>query len=159
MTKLKYLRILPPVGAMVLIASLAVFCTAGCSRTDVEAPKEEPKSALPEYSRLRDSKHFENLEAARAAYLAESKERKRIVAEMEKLIAEARAALGEGATDEAVLAELEGNSGKYPRWKALWEENLVAVERLEAKQREAFAVLGSRMRQEVEDSKKEGGQK
>lgn len=144
------------VGAVILIAAIAVFSTSPGGDA-AKAPKPEP--ALPAYSRLNDARHFENLESARAAYLAESKERKRIVAEMEKLIAEARAALGEGATDEAVLAELEGNSEKYPRWKALWKENLAAVERLEAKQREVFAVLGSRMRQEVEDSKKEGGQK
>ena len=41
------------------------------------------------------------------------------VAQMEELVARARAALPKDATDEQVKQELESNPEKYPGWKAL----------------------------------------
>ena len=164
MTKKVKLSLFLLAGAVVAIAAIAIFSRCTCEPAEVptvEAPpvSEPANEGDAPLARTDDTAYFSRLEESRTRYLAESASRRQIVAEMEGLIVEARAALGEGATDDDVKAELEGHPEKYPRWKELWDANLAAVERLEARQRESFAVLGSRMRQEVEDFKKEGGQK
>ncbi len=74
--------------------------------------------------------------------------RARISAEMEKLIAKARAALGKDASDEAIRKELESNPEKYPGWKEYFEGMVKANAEFEQAQARARAAVAKRISEE-----------
>ena len=99
--------------AVLLAAGLAVvLCMRGCAGG----------AANQGYDRTKDEAYRQDLKDVMNARKPLVKARNETVSEMEAVIAKARAALPQGATDEEVKAELDGNPEKYPEWKSLNEK-------------------------------------
>ncbi len=79
--------------------------------------------------------------------------RDRIVSQMEELIAYARRALPQGATDEQVRAELEGNPQKYPAWASLTNALAKANGELAGEMARTRDVVRARILKEAVDRK------
>jgi len=67
---------------------------------------------------------------------------------LEALVAQARAALPEGASDEQIRTELDGNPEKYPEWSKLFAQAEELAARDKKSRTAAFAELGRRLRAE-----------
>ena len=90
----------------------------GCDREKGALPPEQ-KAAKDLPSRASDAAYLNRLKDLRNGQKKAASERNDIEKKMELERKRARAALGEKATDEQVLAELESNPVKYPQWKYL----------------------------------------
>ena len=134
---------------------LAAVC--GCEK-DASVPKGAAGTNAPavSVSRTKDpvyKKALKNVQNPRKELAAE---RAKLVAQMEALVARARKALPEGATELQVRDELLNNPRKYPGWRELSrmlsERNALAEKELE----DARRLVTSRIMQEQKDlSKKE----
>ena len=99
--------------AALLVAGLAVvLCIRGCAGGVADQG----------YDRAKDPAYRQELLDIQKNRKPLVKARNETVSEMEALIAKARAALPNGATDEEVKAELDGHPEKYPDWKSLNEK-------------------------------------
>ena len=99
--------------AALLAAGLAVvLCIRGCAGDVVDQG----------YDRTKDPAYRQELLDIQNNRKPLVKARNETVSEMEAVIAKARAALPNGATDEEVKAELDGHPEKYPDWKSLNEK-------------------------------------
>ena len=159
--RLKQGRIAPRVAAVMLL--LAAVC--GCEKEAVP-PKASasaetnrvarlPRTQDPEYAAaLRDVQAKRNTVAAR---------RHKIVEQMEALVAQARAALPAGATEEQVRDELQNNPKKYPGWRELSRILRARNEQAEKELADARRLVMARIRQEQaelsQDLSKRGGSK
>lgn len=111
-------------SALAMSAIAASFCMQGCRKERQPEKEQMPKAEeqSPKYDRTKDAAYQQELLGEIPSNRnMQVKARRQTVADMRAVIAKARAALPEGAADEAVKAELEGNPGKYPEWKALNE--------------------------------------
>ena len=155
--RLKQGRIAPRVAAVMLL--LAAVC--GCEK-EVASPKgaasAETNSAafLP---RTQDPAYAEALRGVQGQRKEIAADRYKVVAQMKKVIARARAALPADATDEQVREELLGNPKKYPQWQTLTrmlnERNIAVEKELE----DARRLVMARIRKEQEEFSKRGGSK
>ena len=134
-----------------LATLFAVVC--GCEK---EQKSAEQKPAVP---RSQDAAYTNALTNVQTKRKAIASRRREIVEQMEKLVARARKALPEGATEEQIRNELLNNPRKYPGWsalsRALREENARAEKELEETRRQVAA----RIMKEQKDFSKRGGAK
>ena len=134
---------------IVLAAILATVC--GCGK---DQPAPQPKPAVP---RTQDASYQKALKDVQVKRNAVASRRREIVEQMEKLVARARKALPEGATDEQVRDELLNNPRKYSGWRELsiklGELNAKAEKELEETRR----LVAARILKEQKDISKRGG--
>ena len=137
---------------MALAAIVAVAC--GCEKE--QKPADEEKPAVP---RSQDAAYTNALKQVQVKRKVIASRRREIVEQMEALVARARKALPEGATEEQIRNELLNNPRKYPGWsalsRALREENAYAEKELE----EARRLVAARIMKEQKDFSKRGGAK
>jgi hypothetical protein len=133
-----------------MLFASCVAVLSGCKRR--QAPEGETPSPALEVvitNRMQDPVYRKALDDNRREQTRQAAERHVVVSQMEKLIAEARAALPPGADDEAVKAELE----KRPEWKALEEENARRVADIEKTLAAARETVRRRIEAEARDVK------
>ena len=149
-------RIAPRFAAVMLV--LAAVC--GCEK-DASAPKggaatNAPSAFVP---RTKDPAYVKALNDVQKPRKKIAADRYKVVEQMEKLVARARAALPEGATDQQIRDELLNNPRKYPGWRELSrmlrERNALAEKELEDSRR----LVTARIRQEQNDLSKRGASK
>lgn len=126
----------------------AVAFFSGCKRR--KAPvAEEPALEVVYTNRMDDPVYRKDLGENRLRQARLAGERSEVVSVMEKMVAEARAALPEGADDETVKAELE----KRPEWKALEGENERMIGEIQKTLEDARETVRKRLVAEKEDLK------
>ena len=134
-----------------LAALVAVVC--GCEK------EQKPADEKPAVPRSQDAAYTNALKQVQVKRKAIASRRREIVEQMEKLVARARKALPEGATEEQIRNELLDNPRKYPGWsalsRALREENARAEKELEESRR----LVAARIMKEQKDFSKRGGAK
>jgi len=134
-----------------LAALVAVVC--GCEK------EQKPADEKPAVPRSQDAAYTNALKQVQVKRKAIASRRREIVKQMEKLVARARKALPEGATEEQIRNELLDNPRKYPGWsalsRALREENARAEKELEESRR----LVAARIMKEQKDFSKRGGAK
>lgn len=134
-----------------LVALVAVVC--GCEK------EQKPADGKPAVPRSQDAAYTNALKQVQVKRKAIASRRREIVEQMEALVARARKALPEGATEEQIRNELLNNPRKYPGWsalsRALREENAYAEKELE----EARRLVAARIMKEQKDFSKRGGAK
>ena len=137
--------------SIALAAALAVVC--GCGK---EQPAPQPKPFVP---RTQDASYIKALKDVQVKRNAIASRRREVVEQMEKLVARARKALPEGATEDQIRDELLNHPRKYPGWSALSrmlrEENARAEKELEESRR----LVAARIMKEQNDISKRGGAK
>ncbi len=137
--------------SIALAAALAVVC--GCGK---EQPAPQPKPFVP---RTQDASYKKELQDVQAKRNAIASRRREVVEQMEALVARARKALPEGATEDQIRDELLNHPRKYPGWSALSrmlrEENARAEKELEESRR----LVAARIMKEQNDISKRGGAK
>ena len=143
--RLRLGRIAPRMAAVMVI--LAAVC--GCEK---EASSPNAAAFVP---RTKDPAYKKALNDVQKPRKALAAERREVVAQMENLVARARAALPEGSTELQIRDELLNNPRKYPGWSALSrklrELNALAEKELEDTRR----LVTARIRQEQNDLSKE----
>ena len=124
--------------ALAALAAVAVVLLwlRGCSR-----PAED--------DRTKDSAYIQSLKDVREAQKPLVRARNQTVSEMEEVIARARQALPDGATDEAVKAELDGHPEKYPEWKGLNERIAADNAAIEGNLKDAQARVRARIMKQL----------
>lgn len=136
---------------MALAALVAAVC--GCEKE--QKPADE-KQAVP---RSQDAAYTNALKQVQVKRNAIASRRREVVVQMEKLVARARKALPEGATEEQIRDELLSNPRKYPGWlelsRMIREHNVSAEKELE----EARRLVAARIMKEQKDFSKRGGAK
>lgn len=125
-------------------------CRGGEKAPAEGAPKTEARN-VPFFQRqeFRDElvkKHRERIENVVIPY-------NEVRVKLEALIDRARAALPEGANEEQIKIELDGNPEKYPEWTKLYAQATELAERDRKTRTEAFAELGRRLRAEQKGGK------
>ena len=132
-------------------ALVAAVC--GCEK------EQKPADEKPAVPRSQDAAYTNALKQVQVKRKAIASRRREIVEQMEKLVARARKALPEGATEEQIRNELLDNPRKYPGWsalsRALREENARAEKELEESRR----LVAARIMKEQKDFSKRGGAK
>ena len=137
------------VGAVLCVCA----CLVGCERKAAVSP-EPPAPAMTNApkkvaARADDAAYQAQLKDHIAAQRSVNVAREKILARMEQLRERARKALPEGATDEQVKAELEGNPRKYPAWGELVAALAKNQEELENKKASAQAAIRHRILREA----------
>ena len=137
------------VGAVLCVCA----CLVGCERKAAVSP-EPPAPAMTNApkkvaARADDAAYQAQLKDHIAAQRSVNVAREKILARMEQLRERARKALPEGATDEQVKAELEGNPRKYPAWGELVAALAKSQEELENKKASAEAAIRRRILREA----------
>lgn len=134
-----------------LAALVAVVC--GCEK------EQKPADEKPAVPRSQDAAYTNALKQVQVKRKAIASRRREIVEQMEKLVARARKALPEGATEEQIRNELLDNPRKYPGWRELSrmlrEHNALAEKELEETRR----LVAARIMKEQKDFSKRGGAK
>ena len=139
---------------IVFATILVVVC--GCekevSSSTAAATTNAPAAFVP---RTKDPVYKKALKDVQKPRKDLAAERMKVVAQMEALVARARKALPEGATELQVRDELLNNPRKYPGWRELSrmlsERNALAEKELE----DARRLVTARIRQEQNDLSKE----
>ncbi len=127
-------------------AALMLFAFAvGCDRE--EAPSPVPSPARP-MSRAEDPAYREQLKGHIDSQKKVAHDLNDVERQMELQRKRARAALGAGATDEQILAELESNPAKYPEWGHLVGRRNAVENEMKARRAETRAAILSRIAQE-----------
>ena len=145
-------RIAPRFAAVMLVLAAVCGCEKGASAPKGGAATNAPSAFVP---RTKDPAYKKALKDVQKPRKALAAERAKLVAQMEDLVARARAALPEGATEQQVRDELLNNPRKYPGWRELSrmlrEYNALAEKELENSRR----LVTARIRQEQNDLSKE----
>lgn len=123
--------------AAIVATVVAIVCVRGC-RT--QPPKDD---------RTKDAAYAQSLKDVMKERKPLVKARDKTAAEMQAVIDRARAALPEGATDEAVKAELEGHPDKYPEWKGLNERIAADNAAIEGSLKDARSRVRARILKEM----------
>ena len=130
-----------------------VAVVSGCEK------EQKPADEKPAVPRSQDAAYTNALKQVQVKRKAIASRRREIVEQMENLVARARKALPEGATEEQIRNELLNNPRKYPGWsalsRALREENARAEKELEESRR----LVAARIMKEQKDFSKRGGAK
>ena len=133
------------------LALAALMC--GCGK------EQKPAEEKPPVPRTQDAAYTNALRKVQVKRNVIASRRREVVEQMEKLVARARKALPEGATDEQVRNELLNNPRKYPGWnelsRMLREHNASAENEL----KDARRLVMARIMQEQKDFSKRGGSK
>ena len=129
---------LAPFATVAAAVGIAAFC--GCEK------KPEVYTTRGE-----DPVYQKELRATRVRQNEQAAVRARIEPQLQELVARARAALPEDATDEQVRAELEAHPEKYPGWKALSEALAKTTANLEREMARARATVRARILKEAAD--------
>lgn len=132
------------VVAPILSVAALVFFTAltGC---------EKDKSGVVD--RTKDPAYRAALKDSRDAQANIARRQQPLLANAERMRARAKAALGEGATDAQVEAELDANPAKYPGWKELKACLDGAAKDMDAAQEKARATIRERILKEAAEKK------
>ena len=149
--RLKLGRIAPRMAAVMVILVAACGCEKDAS-SPAGAATNAPAAFVP---RTKDPAYKKALNDVQKLRKALAAERREVVAQMENLVARARAALPEGATELQIRDELLNNPRKYPGWRELSrklrELNALAEKELANTRR----LVTARIRQEQNDLSKE----
>ena len=137
---------------IVLAAILEVAC--GCDKE--QKPASPPKPAVP---RTQDASYKKALNDVQVKRNDAASRRREVVEQMEKLVARARKALPEGATDEQIRVELMSNPRKYPGWLELSRMLREHHARAEKELEETRRLVAARIMKEQKDISKRGGAK
>lgn len=142
-------RLVALLGAVLCVCA----CLVGCERKKAVSP-EPPAPAMTNApkkvaSRADDAAYQAQVRDAIAAQQRTNVAHEKILARMKQVRERARKALPEGATDEQVKAELEGNPRKYPAWGELVAALAKIQEELENKKASASAVIRRRILREA----------
>lgn len=150
--RLKLGRIAPRMAAVMMILAAVCGCEKEASSPVAAAATNAPAAFVP---RTKDPAYKKALNDVQKRRKDLAAERMKVVAQMEDLVARARAALPEGATEQQVRDELLNHPRKYPGWSALSrmlrELNALAEKDLEDTRR----LVTARIRQEQNDLSKE----
>jgi len=143
----------PQMAAVMLILAAVCGCEKSASPSKGDAATNAPAAFVP---RTKDPAYKKALKDVQKPRKDLAAERREVALQMEDLVARARAALPEGATELQIRDELLNNPRKYPGWRELSrklrELNVLAEKELENTRR----LVTARIRQEQEDlSKKE----
>lgn len=134
-------------------AALAMLVFAvGCDREDKPVPAQKEPAAKP-MSRMDDPKYLEQLKGHIAEQKTVARELNDIERKMEFQRRRARAALGAGATDAQVVAELESNPVKYPEWKHLVGRRSAAEKDMKDRKAKARAAIVARIGAEKQSAR------
>ena len=135
------------------VAALAVLVFAvGCDREGKPVPAQQEPAAKP-MSRMEDPKYREQLKGHIAEQKTVARELNDIERKMELQRRRARAALGAGATDAQVVAELESNPVKYPEWRHLVGRRNAAENDMKDRKAKARAAIVARIAAEKQSAK------
>ena len=149
--RLRLGRIAPRMAAVMVILVAAGGCEKDAS-SPAGAATNAPAAFVP---RTKDPAYKKALNDVQKLRKALAAERMEVVAQMENLVARARAALPEGATELQIRDELLNNPRKYPGWRELSrklrELNALAEKELADTRR----LVTARIRQEQNDLSKE----
>lgn len=149
--RLRLGRIAPRMAAVMVILVAACGCEKDAS-SPAGAATNAPAAFVP---RTKDPAYKKALNDVQKPRKALAAERMEVVAQMENLVARARAALPEGATELQIRDELLNNPRKYPGWRELSrklrELNALAEKELADTRR----LVTARIRQEQNDLSKE----
>lgn len=131
-------------------AALALLVFAvGCDRDEKPASAPVPaQSASRPADRMSDPEYREQLKGHIDSQRMVAGEINDIERRMDLQRRRARAALGAGATDAQVLAELESNPVKYPEWKHLVGRRNAAEKSMKDRRAEARATVLARIARE-----------
>ena len=149
--KMKNDRLVALLGAVLC----ACACLVGCERKEFTSPEtsapaaSNAPAAKQAVSRAGDAAYQAQLKGRIAAQRNVDVGREKILARMEQLRERARKALPEGATEEQVKAELEGDPRKYPAWGELVSALAKNQKELENKKASAYAAIRSRILREA----------
>ena len=150
--RLRLGRIAPRMAAVMVILVAVCGCEKEASSPSAAATTNAPAAFVP---RAKDPAYKKALNDVQKPRKALAAERMEVVAQMENLVARARAALPEGSTELQIRDELLNNPRKYPGWSALSrklrELNALAEKELEDTRR----LVTARIRQEQNDLSKE----
>lgn len=150
--RLRLGRIAPRMAAVVLLLAAVCGCEKEASSPVASAATNAPAAFVP---RTKDPAYKKALNDVQKLRKALAAERMEVVAQMENLVARARAALPEGATELQIRDELLNNPRKYPGWRELSrklrELNALAEKELADTRR----LVTARIRQEQNDLSKE----
>ena len=140
-------RLVALLGAVLCVCA----CLVGCERKESASPAPSVTNAPAKKvaSRADDAAYQAQLKDHIAAQRNVNIAREKILARMEQMRERARKALPEGATDEQVKAELEGNPRKYPAWGELVSALANNQEELENKKASAQAAIRRRILREA----------
>ena len=138
--------------ACALTLALAALC--GCEKKPADGQKPAD-TAKPEVytSRSQDPAYTNALRTARGKQDEQAAVQAKLRPQLEALIARARAALPQNATDDQVRTELENNPAKYPGWKALSAALAKSNARLEDAMAKTRETVRRRILQEAADRK------
>ena len=142
-------RIAPQLAAVMLL----FVAVCGCERGTV-VPKAEEKP-----TRADDPVYKKALEDVQTQRKKLASRRAKVVDQMQKLVARARAALPEGATEEQIRNELQDNPQKYPGWRELSLKLRELNEAANKDLNDSRRLVAERIRQEQTDPSKRGGAK
>jgi len=149
--RLRLGRIAPRMAAVMVILAAVCGCEKEASSPNAAATNA-PAAFVP---RTKDPVYKKALKDVQKPRKALAAERRDVVVQMEDLMARARAALPEGATELQIRDELLNNPRKYPGWselsRKLRELNALAEKELENTRR----LVTARIRQEQNDLSKE----
>ena len=115
----------------------ACACLVGCERKEAASP-EPPAPVVSNapvqkvVSRADDPAYQAKLQKHIATQRRTNVSRARVLAQMAQIREQAKKALPADATDAQVVAEIEGNPGKYPAWRELaaaLEKNAEEIQR------------------------------
>ena len=150
--RLRQGRIVPRMAAVMLTLAAVCGCEKSASPSKGAAATNAPAAFVP---RTKDPAYKKALNDVQKLRKALAAERMEVVAQMENLVARARAALPEGATELQIRDELLNNPRKYPGWRELSrklrELNALAEKELADTRR----LVTARIRQEQNDLSKE----
>ena len=150
--RLRLGRIAPRMAAVMVILVAVCGCEKEAASPSAAAATNAPAAFVP---RTKDPSYKKALNDVQKPRKALAAERMEVVAQMENLVARARAALPEGSTELQIRDELLNNPRKYPGWSALSrklrELNALAEKELEDTRR----LVTARIRQEQNDLSKE----
>ena len=143
-----------------IIAAAVLAAVCGCERSTPASSGASATNAPSAFvPRTKDTEYQKALRDVQKPRKSLAAKRMSVIAQMDELVARARAALPEGATEQQVRDELLGNPRKYPGWRSL-------VRRLELLNKDAEKELDDTRRQvatrimkEQSDLSKRGGSK
>ena len=137
----------------------ACACLVGCGREEQAAPAAPAEPAAKRSVSRADDTNYQAqvrgmIDANRRTYA----ERQGILARMEQVRERARKALPANATDEQVMAEIEGNPQKYPAWRELVAALGNNAEELKGNNAAALSTVRRRVLREVAEQRKSAKQ-
>ncbi len=143
-------------AAVVLLLAAVCGCEKDASPSKAPAATNAPAAFVP---RTKDPAYQKSLRDVQKSRKNLAAERMKTIAQMEDLVARARAALPEGATERQVQDELLGNPRKYPGWRNLSRRLEYLNKEAEKDLDDTRRQVAARIMKEQTDLSKRGGSK